>query len=469
VKDFFDLNRSVVLFIYGQAFFVMGLAIFLQSRRHSRLQLARDLRWLAGFGITHGLHEWGLIFIPLQAQYLPLPYTQLLGAFQVFLLGGSFSCLMGFGAAVLRDRWRHALWIPLLASLLWIMLFWFILQKATAADEAFLRSAVWARYLLGFPGALLAAYGLRYQAQVKVAPLGGKAIARTLRVAGIALVAYAVLGGLLVSPAPFFPANLLNKSLIEVPLGVPIEVFRSMAGVALAIAMIRALEVFEIEVERMIARLEVERIQAAERDRIGQEIHDGALQGVYSANLILETLASSVQADSVAAGRLTQVSQVLDSVIVELRRYLQSLKPALPDQPLRENVRQLAANPRFSGLMDIVVSLDVEPDLTPVQAGDLLAITQEALSNAARHSGASRVTITLREEEGRLVYRIADNGAGFDPAASRPGVGLSAIQDRARSLGAGMELRSGRGKGTQIIVRLSEREGDGADADRPGR
>ena len=233
--------------------------------------------------------------------------------------------------------------------------------------------------------------------------------------------------------------------------------------------MIRALEVFEIEVERMIARLEVERIQAAERDRIGQEIHDGALQGVYSANLILETLASSVRADSVAAGRLTQVSQVLDSVIVELRRYLQSLKPALPDQPLRENVRKLAANPRFSGLMDIVVSLDVEPDLTPVQAGDLLAITQEALSNAARHSGASRVTITLREEEGRLVYRIADNGAGFDPAASRPGVGLSAIQDRARSLGAGMELRSGRGKGTQIIVRLPEREGDGADADRPGR
>ncbi|MBI5957226.1 MAG: hypothetical protein HY866_00730, partial [Chloroflexi bacterium] len=45
LENFFTLNRSTVLFVYGQVFFVLGLAIFLQSRRHSRLQLARDLRW----------------------------------------------------------------------------------------------------------------------------------------------------------------------------------------------------------------------------------------------------------------------------------------------------------------------------------------------------------------------------------------------------------------------------------------
>ncbi len=70
IESFFDLNRSLILFLYGQVFFILGLAIFLQSWRHSRLRLARDLRWLAGFGVLHGLHEWGLVFIPLQATYL---------------------------------------------------------------------------------------------------------------------------------------------------------------------------------------------------------------------------------------------------------------------------------------------------------------------------------------------------------------------------------------------------------------
>jgi uncharacterized membrane protein YeiB len=49
----------LVIFVYGLTFFIMGLAIFLQSRRHSRLRLARDLHWLAAFGILHGVHEWG--------------------------------------------------------------------------------------------------------------------------------------------------------------------------------------------------------------------------------------------------------------------------------------------------------------------------------------------------------------------------------------------------------------------------
>ncbi len=70
-KEVLALNHIIILFIYGQVFFVLGLAIFLQSRRHSRLKLARDLRWLASFGILHAMHEWGLVFIPIQAEYMP--------------------------------------------------------------------------------------------------------------------------------------------------------------------------------------------------------------------------------------------------------------------------------------------------------------------------------------------------------------------------------------------------------------
>ncbi len=57
VTDFFIDNHDVIVFIYGQVFFVMGLAIALQSRRYSRLDLSRSLSWLALFGIVHGPPE----------------------------------------------------------------------------------------------------------------------------------------------------------------------------------------------------------------------------------------------------------------------------------------------------------------------------------------------------------------------------------------------------------------------------
>lgn len=58
LHTFFALNHSIIIFAYGLAFFVLGLAIALQSRRHSRLHLARSLPWLAAFGLAHGFFEW---------------------------------------------------------------------------------------------------------------------------------------------------------------------------------------------------------------------------------------------------------------------------------------------------------------------------------------------------------------------------------------------------------------------------
>ena len=119
MHDFFTVNRPLVLFLYGQTFFIMGLAIFLQSRRHSRLRLARDLRWLAAFGVLHGLHEWGDVFIPIQATYLPQPYVQLLLTLQILLLALSFVCLMIFGAVILDTRWRRGRQIVLAVAAVW--------------------------------------------------------------------------------------------------------------------------------------------------------------------------------------------------------------------------------------------------------------------------------------------------------------------------------------------------------------
>jgi signal transduction histidine kinase len=453
---FFQLNRPLVLFVYGQTFFIMGLAIFLQSRRHSRLRLSHDLSWLAAFGILHGIYEWGDVFIPLQASYLPRPYTDLLLTLHVVLLALSFLCLLIFGVVTLEEHWPFGRRIIFILPLAWGLIFWTTLYSTPNFDQWHQLAIIWARYLLGLPGSLLAAYGLRHQAETHVAPLGVSGIYRTLRIAGFALVAYAFLGGLVVAPAPFFPASVLNRSTIENLLAVPIEVFRSLVGLVLAFSIIRALEVFDIEVDRMIEQMEVEHIQAAERDRIGQEIHDGAIQAVYSASLILESMETFVEPATPAGIRLDKSKRVLNAAITDLRQYMVSLKADVPSEPLAGGLRQLARDPRFSSLLDIDLKLDAEPDLKPTQVGHTLAIIQESLSNTLRHAHARHVKISLCRDAGNLILSVHDDGQGFDEQTSSLGYGLRAMRDRARLLGATLNIDSHPGKGTTVRLLIPE-------------
>src|SRR5512139_4054849 len=99
---FFEANQAIIYFAYGLAFFTMGLAVALQSRQFSRLELARSLNWLAGFGILHGLNEWGDLFIPIQTTYLATPVVNLLYVVQLVLLALSFTCLFAFGVSLLK-------------------------------------------------------------------------------------------------------------------------------------------------------------------------------------------------------------------------------------------------------------------------------------------------------------------------------------------------------------------------------
>lgn len=106
IRAFFEVNEVIVNATYGEVFVLMGVALALQYRRHSSLRLARSVPWLAAFGLTHGAHEWGLVFIPIQATYLPAPFAALLRALQLVLLAISFACLLQFGLSVAFSRFR---------------------------------------------------------------------------------------------------------------------------------------------------------------------------------------------------------------------------------------------------------------------------------------------------------------------------------------------------------------------------
>ncbi|HUN09433.1 MAG TPA: ATP-binding protein [Aggregatilineales bacterium] len=450
MREFFFVNRQIVLFVYGLSFFVMGLAIFLQSRRHSRLKLARDLYWLAAFGILHGIHEWGAIFIPIQSTYMPRVFVELLQTIQVVLLALSFLCLFMFGAVTLDQRFPWLNRFAIIIGIIWGLVFWGGLYLSPTIVAWQHTATIWSRYLLGLPGSILAAYGLRYQVQADIEPLNIKHIYRVLQGSGVALIAYAFLGGMVVPQGDFFPANTLNYALFDHEIGIPVQVFRSLIGLVLALTIIRALEVFEIELDRRIEQMEIERIQVSEREHIGQEIHDGAIQGVYSASLILESMGTMVDAGSEIERRLMQARSVLNAVNTDLRSYMVSLRATSPPDPLIPSLKNLIDNPRFRGLLDIKLEYEFEPNLKPMQIHQVLAITQESLSNTLRHARASHVKVRLRYERGMVLIMIEDDGRGFYEGEVAAGYGLRSMRDRAHLLGGQLEVESSPGRGTKV-------------------
>jgi signal transduction histidine kinase len=97
----------------------------------------------------------------------------------------------------------------------------------------------------------------------------------------------------------------------------------------------------------------------------------------------------------------------------------------------------------------------------------LFRIVQEALSNVARHSRAKEVLITVLGDPKGLRLSIKDNGVGFDTEATRDGIGLTTIQERARLVNGKVSVSSARGSGTEMVVKVPLPSGAGTPENLP--
>lgn len=461
LREFFAINQTLASFVYGLIFFVLGLAITLHSRRHSRLILARNLHWLALFGFFHGFHEWGNVFIPIQSAYLAPGLIDFFRAIQVTMLGIAFTCLFQFGINLLRPlprAWAWLRWLPASLLLLWssAALIWLFLTSIPLGRwQVF--STIWARYLLGFAGSALAAYGIRHQTVQLIAPFDDPRTLRMLRLVGLALAGYALVGGLLVPPAPFFPANWLNETLLEAWLGIPVPIFRSLLGLVLVLAVIRTLEIFNLEIERKLTAMEEAQILAAERERIGRDLHDHTLQSVYGAGLLLSSARHALDQpkNEVVVDNLVQAEQILDQTVSDIRRYIAELRAQPSSVGLAEGLTKLIRDSALTSMAEVNLTLDLPEDqtLSARQVSDLLAIAGEALSNVARHARARRVQLSAQLQANRLHLAVSDDGQGF-PLDYVPGYGLRNMHERARLLGGELNLNSQPGQGTYLELSM---------------
>ncbi len=439
IRNFFTVNREIIYFIYGLTFFVLGLAIALQSRHATHLELARSLNWLAAFGFLHGFHEWGDFFIPLQGQYLAPGIIQVLHYFHLSLLASSFACLYGFGLALLEPlrprRWLHVGYAALFLT--WVLLSAIPFRAWYPNFDSWVNAVdALSRYLIGLPSGLLAAYALREHTLRRIVPYNVPRIVRAMQLSGITMAVYALAAGLIVPPVPFFPGSWLNTDTFTQYLLFPPQLVRALIGLAMALTTIRFLEIFDVETSRRIEAMEQQRILAEERERIARDLHDGTIQKVYTAGLLVRSAEKLALPDTPLAGRLSTAIGVLDDAIGDLRQNLSDLHATgAPPEPLQTAIQKLAMDTRFASFVNVNLELDLPEGyaLAPERNIHFLAILQEALTNIVRHAHARHVTVNAGCQADRLTMTVQDDGIGIpDEAAGEHG--LRNMRDRASLL-----------------------------------
>jgi signal transduction histidine kinase len=459
LTEILEVNWIILYFVYGLVFFATGLVTALLWRRQSNLELARPLPWLAAFGITHGLNEWGYIFVPLQALYLDDTVVRLMIISHLLLLAASFFFLFQFGVELLLPFLSGHRWLRVLPGAMLLLWGVAVFSRGAIAQESLSQLVAvadgWSRYLLAFPGALLASIGLFHQARyMRLMEL--RRIATYLTGAAVAFLVYALVGGLIVPAAPVFPAKYLNYDLLANTIQIPAPVFRALCGLAMAFFLTRSLEVFQVETDRRIAQMEREKILAADRERIGRELHDGIVQNIYAAGLGLQEAHHLAVEDPVGAQKqIRAVMDALDGTIHDIRRYIFDLQVAEENRELETVLESLVRELRVETLLD--VRLEVMGKrccwLDPEQVSNITQIAREALSNVVQHAGATRVTVTLSYLGYATQLAVVDNGTGMVPNSTNSnhvGQGIANMRNRALRLGGDLSLDSEPGQGLRL-------------------
>jgi two-component system, NarL family, sensor histidine kinase UhpB len=211
-----------------------------------------------------------------------------------------------------------------------------------------------------------------------------------------------------------------------------------------------------IDEERRRSGKLVLKAQEAERRRIARDLHDEVNQALTAVMLRLEALSQDLPADH--REHVGQLKDLTGQAMDELLRLARQLRPtALDDHGLAPAVEAQVRN--FAERTGVDARIEVHGD--PTRLDDetqtvVYRVAQEALSNAAQHARPSRVDVQLSApREGGVVLRVLDDGEGFDPGVGRDGgLGLAGMAERARLAGGVLDLRSSRGGGTELTLRV---------------
>jgi PAS domain S-box-containing protein len=219
------------------------------------------------------------------------------------------------------------------------------------------------------------------------------------------------------------------------------------------------------ESEKMLRLLSTRLFEAQEkeRSRLSKELHDQLGHDL----VLLKSQVRSIERDLLedqdslrtkCEDTISSINQIIENV----RRISRDLMPSiLEDLGLVASIQWLVEN--FSKQHDIEVALDME-DIDPLFPREvqinLYRMCQESLTNVSKHAAADHVSVTVGREEESILFRIRDNGKGFDSniigerGFQKRGVGLMAMKERMHIMGGQFDIKSRAGEGSEIIFKV---------------
>lgn len=486
-----------IYFIYGLAFFSMGLLVAIEGGRASDVRLRRALPPLAGFGLVHAAHEWIEMYLLLDRSITEFELS-IIWAIQLATLAFSFISLAAFGSFLLAETEvsrRLLLLIPIGLQAIWV--FGLYTFRGQYVGETLWDIAdVWTRYTLAMPAAVLTAIGLVVQ-QRAFRRSGLIRFGQDALWAAITFGWYGLFGQIFSQSTPLILSQYINETRFQEIFGFPIQMFRAVTAVAAAIFVIRFLRAFQVETERKIAELQASQLeqsqqretmraelfrrvvaaQESERQRIARDLHDETGQSLTAIGMGLRGLEGRLNTrNKEALSTLHKLEMLTADSLKELQRLMTDLRPShLDDLGLSAALRWYSA--RIQEHSSLSIRLDIhgdECDLDDAMKITIFRIIQESLNNIIKHSQATHVNIHLHFEEKNVRISVFDNGVGFDQdqvqqrRSSRPSLGLAGMEERAALLGGNVTVQSRPGYGTEVEALIPYQHEGISSAGHPG-
>jgi signal transduction histidine kinase len=202
-------------------------------------------------------------------------------------------------------------------------------------------------------------------------------------------------------------------------------------------------------------------LQEAERRSIARELHDSAAQSMTAIRIHLQLmndlLGTATPATEAQHARLATLANktmgMVDDTVEEIRRAVNQLGPAvLDDVGLEQALERAAEDLAETTGLEVECSIELPATLEAAVETTCYRLVQEAMTNVARHAGASRVQLHVRPGAAGLSIEVRDDGSGFDLDSARrgPSRGVVGMHERVELLGGSLRIDSVAGEGTHI-------------------